>query len=81
MSEYDDKGQIDRTRYVRESVAVPKYTREYTHVEKADDWTPTNKKGVHRTVRELVHIHHLYRRVDAKGNATQERWFRGARVS
>ena len=80
MSEYDDKGQIDKTKYVREAVAIPTLTRVFTRVQKADNWTPDNKKGVHVTVEELVHIHHLYRSVDAKGKATQERWFRGARV-
>ena len=77
---YDDKGNIDSTKYVRETVAVPSLTRVYTHVEKADDWTHKNKQGVYVTVEELVHNHHLYRSVDAKGRATQERWFRGARV-
>lgn len=80
MSEYDDKGNIDSTKYVRETVAIPSLTRVYTHVEKADDWTPTNKSAMVRRVEELVHNHQLYRSVDAKGKATQERWFRGARV-
>lgn len=77
---YDDKGQIDKTKYVRETVLVPNYTRIYTHVEKASDWTPSNKKGITVEVEELVHVHQVYRSVDANGKTTQDRWFRGARV-
>ena len=81
MSEYDSKGQIDKSKWVRHAVAVPSLTRTYTRVAKADDWSKDNKAGVHIIVEEMVHIHHVYRQVDAKGNALKSHWFRGARVS
>ncbi len=78
---YDAKGQIDKTKYVRETVAVPSVVREYTHFAKADDWTRENRHSVLRRVEEMVHCHHVYRSVDAKGKVTQDRWFRGARCT
>ncbi len=77
---YDAKGQIDKSKYVREAIAIPSVTREYEHIEKADDWTPDNPTAVHVVVQELVHNHQVYRSVDAKGKATNDRWFRGARI-
>ncbi len=80
MSEYDSKGKIDRTKWVREAILIPNLTRHYERIIKAEDWTKDNKKGKHVHMEEVVHIHHLYRRVDARGKVTTERFFRGARI-
>ena len=72
---------LDKDKWVRHSVAVPTLTRHYECVAKAKDWTPSNKKGVHIRVAELVHQHDVYRQVDVKGNALLDLWWRGARVS
>ena len=71
---------MDKKQWVRHSVAVPDLTREYTRIVKADDWNKDNKKGVHVTIEELVHVHDVYRRVGKDGKTMKELWHRGARV-
>ena len=80
MSVYDSKGKIDKTKFVREAVLIPNLKRTWECIIKADDWTHDNKKGLHVQMEEVVHIHHVYRTVDARGKVTQDRFFRGARV-
>jgi hypothetical protein len=72
---------LDKTMWVRGAVAVPTLTREIHRVRKADDWDKDNKKGVHETVSETVHVHDVYHLLDGRGKALPDRWHRGARVA
>lgn len=63
----------------RHSIAVPKLTRTYERIVKAEGWTKENRKGTHVTVEELVHANDVYRQV-VNGKVTKQLWHRGALV-
>lgn len=63
----------------RHSIAVPKLTRTYERLVKADDWTRENKRANHVTIEEIVHANDVYRQV-VNGKVTKQLWHRGALV-
>lgn len=71
---------LDKDKWVRHPITVPEYERTYQHIEKAEDWTRTNHKGVDVVVSEIVTCYDVYREKRGKHTLNQL-WHRGAKVS
>lgn len=68
-----------KDRWKRHSIAVPKLTRTYERLVKADDWTRENKRANHVKIEEIVYAHNVYRQV-VDGKVTKQLWHKGALV-